>query len=929
MSEIKSISSHNPERLLHTKLMPPRLTAAVVSRDDLLARLDEGFTKKVILVTAPTGFGKTTLVRMWISERVKAEGGRMDDKFQPSSFRLPPFSFAWLTVDEHDNDPVRFWTYACSALRTVDPSLGKATLSMLTSPQPPAFESLLTPLINDLTRLEKSSVLVLEDYHTIKSNEINAGVSFLIQHLPEALHLVFITRTDPDLPLGILRARDELVEINTTDLRFNQEQTEAFLHTTLKIAIPTSAVTRLLQKTEGWPAGLRLVTLLLQNKRSTPQSGSADKSNTVDIEKLIEAFSGSDRYVSDYLINEVFGSQTQDIQSFLLKTSFFGRLTGSLCDAILEIKQSAAILTQLERENLFIVQLERGGDQIWYRYNPLFAESLQHIAKQRLAETEIKSLFEKAVDWYEYHGLFDEAIETALAAKLFERAIALIERFIEIHDLRELRTLGRWLENIPQLEILRHPIICFTYAQVILYSSDRFAPATAARIEPFLRAAESAWQDEEDHDRLGQLLSFRGNVAWWQGEIQKAFEYSRQALDKLPEQDVFWRGNSLLSVSYEALSAGRILEAQDKTLEARALLGAVQNIYGVLAATQFLAEIFYWQGELEQAEQLNRQIQREAVGDESMLDDQGIAALNLGHIAYERNELDQAEELAARALDLAEQRANQMLQVQATSRLAHIHLVRGDSARALELLKSLEAKIQNPALLREIQNVQALLSIRSNDISSLEWWLKIISSDNQNALPLQKERETFALARLRIAEGKPNEVLDLLKQCREDAAQNGRLRSQVEALCLEALACYADGNVPEAAKLLSEALTIGQAKGFRRLFLDEGTRMAALLQAMLSSLPNRSLHMFAATLLHSLPSEVTSSTVTDALVEALSQQELRVLRLLAAGLSNADIARELVVSTNTIKTHVKSIYRKLNVNSRDEARTIARELKLL
>ncbi len=913
MSEIKSIHSHGSERLLHTKLMPPRLASAVVPRDELLARLDAGLTKKVILVTGPTGFGKTTLVRMWIDERMKDDGRRMNNELQP-------FQFAWVTLDEHDNDPVRFWTYACSALRTIDPSLGKATLSMLTSPQPPAFESLLTPLINDLTRLEKSSVLVLEDYHAIKSTEINAGVSFLIQHLPEALHLVFITRTDPDLPLGILRARDELVEINTTDLRFNQEQTETFLHTILKTTLPTSAATRLLQKTEGWPAGLRLVALALQNR------GSAG-----DIEKLIEAFSGSDRYVADYLINEVFQSQTKDIQSFLLKTAFFRRLTGSLCDAVLEINNSGAILAQLERDNLFIVQLERGGDQLWYRYNSLFAESLQHLARQRLDEAGIKSLFEKATDWYEYHSLFDEAIETALTAKLFERAIILIERFIEIRDLSELRTLVRWLDTIPQQEILRHPIVCFTYAQVILYSEDRFAPATAQRIEPFLRAAEAAWQAEEDQPRLGQLLSFRGNVAWWQGNLQKAFEYPRQALDKLAEHDVFWRGNSLISVSYETLNAGRILEAQDKVLEARALLGAAQNIYGVLAATQFLAEIFYWQGELEQAEQLNWQIQEEAVGDESMLDDQGIAALGLAYIAYERNELEQAEQLAVHALGLARQRANEMLEVQATTRLAYILFAKGDWPRSHELLKSLEAKIQNPALLREIQQVEALLVLRSSDASSLEWWLKIISANDQNALHLQKERETFTLARLRIAEGKANEALALLKPWQEDARQNGRLRSQVEALCLEALARHASGNLSEVTKLLPEALSIGQAKGFRRLFLDEGKPMAALLQAILPTLSNRSISLFATTLLHSFSPGAASSMATDSLiqVETLSQQELRVLRLLVAGMSNADIARELVVSTNTIKTHVKSIYRKLNVNSRDEARTVARELKLL
>jgi LuxR family maltose regulon positive regulatory protein len=251
---------------------------------------------------------------------------------------------------------------------------------------------------------------------------------------------------------------------------------------------------------------------------------------------------------------------------------------------------------------------------------------------------------------------------------------------------------------------------------------------------------------------------------------------------------------------------------------------------------------------------------------------------------------------------------------------------------AFELLKSLETNIQNPALLRDIQNAQVLLSMQSNDMSSLDWWIKIISDENQNVLHMQREREAFMLARLDIAQGKAKQALPSLKQWQEDAAQNGRIRSQVEALCLQALAYDADADLSQAAHSMREALAIGHAKGFRRIFLDEGSRMVALLQAILPALTNRSLHLFAAALLHSFSPSVTSgATVTNSLapVEALSQQELRVLRLLIAGLSNAEIAQELVVSTNTIKTHVKSIYRKLNVNSRSEAREVARELKLL
>jgi LuxR family maltose regulon positive regulatory protein len=421
----------------------------------------------------------------------------------------------------------------------------------------------------------------------------------------------------------------------------------------------------------------------------------------------------------------------------------------------------------------------------------------------------------------------------------------------------------------------------------------------------------------------------------WQGDFPKAFEYARQSLQELPDFDVFYRGVSLITLCYEALSAGRILESQDMALEARALLGAARNIFGVLAATIILSEVFYLQGEMELAEQLSRQIldEAETAAGESMLDDQGLASLTLGNIAYEQNDLEHAEQYTRRALDLSQQRGNEQLQAQAIIRLANIHAAKDDLEGAIEVVKSLAARIQNPALLREIQCAQAVFSIRANEITSLDWWLSVAGT-GQNVAPVQREREAFTLARLQMAKGKPDDALAALNGWQAEAAEHGRVRSQVEAACLEALAYYAHSarsarsDLKEAGQALTQALTIGQAKGFRRLFLDGGMQMAALLQTVLPTFTNRSLSLYATTLLHSFGPELVAHQGSSVLVEPLSQQELRVLRLLIAGLSNADIARELVLSTNTIKTHVKSIYRKLNIGSRQEARDVARELKL-
>ena len=884
-----------PEPILHTKLLPPRLRTGLVRRDALFAQLDDGLARKMTLIHAPTGFGKTTLVSAWLTER-----------------GLPA---AWVTLDETDNDPVRFWTYIVSALRGLDASLGKAALSALAAPAPPAsFEPLLTQLINELSQRTVPCVLVLEDYHLIRLDEIHTALTFLLQHLPATLHLILVSRSEPDLPLGILRARDELLELTAPDLRFSPEETASFLRGALREPLSAAAVESLQERTEGWAAGLRLAALVLQQKHGD------------DTARVLASFSGSHRYVADYLTNEVFAGQPEAVQTFLLATCFLGRLTGTLCDAVTGSDNGLLLLDQLERHDLFIVRLTDAGGRVWYRYNPLFAESVQVLSRQRLGEAGVQAVFERASIWYAQQRMFDEAIEAALSAGLFEQALTLLGEFIEIYGIAETHTLRRWLERIPVGSILQRPTMCVTAAQVILFTSDRYAAATAARIEPYLLAAEQVWRAESDDENLGIVLALRGMMLLWQGQFQQALACVGQALDLMAEDEVFWRGVSLLNAAGGDMNVGRLAAAQGKILEARAFLGATQNTHGLLAATGMLAEILYQQGHLEHAAQLCRQLMDEAVGDESMLDDQGEARRILANVAYEQNDLESAGRYAAEALEMAHQRSNELLAAQAQGCLSAVHLAQGRKDQARGDALALAARLNNRLAQRELQDTQIWLALCTDEWEAFTRWQPAL--DDENLLHQQRERQRFLSARLRIRQGHASEALGLLEILPAEATH-----SLVQALILRALALRTLGDLKGAAAELAQALEMGQDQGFRRLFLDEGVLLASLLRELLPAHLPADLSLYAAMLLRLFPLEASPTRQgvvgAGALVEPLSGQELRVLRLLAAGLSNSEIAGELVVSNNTVKTHLKNIYRKLNVNARDEARALARELKLI
>src|SRR6266576_567959 len=496
MEEIQQTRPPDMYELLGTKLALPRPRPSLVLREPLLARLDEALEYKLTLLSAPAGFGKTTLVSEWIATR----GERQD-----------PLPVAWLSLDAGDNDPVRFWRYVIAACQAFQTGIGKSALALLHTPRRPSLETVLTTFINELAQLAHRCVFVLEDYHVITSPQIHETMAYLVDHLPATVHLLILTRSDPPLPLARLRAHGDLYELHAADLRFSLAETEIFLRQALPFTLSAEAFTRLEARPDGWVTGLRLLALALQGREDTR-----------DLEHMLGTFTGSHRHILEYLVADVLSSQPEPLQEFLLQTAFLNRLTGSLCEAVTGRNDSELMLEQLERANLFLLPLDDAGQ--WYRYHALFAEAMQHEARRRLGEDYVRSLYDKASLWYEQHGLLAEAVEVALSARDFVRAAALIERIIEPHNINnELHTWLRWIEQLPEEVLQAHPALCLTYAIALLYTLDRSDPAAMTLIQPPLEMAERFWRTAGNGPKLGEALAARSQLAWWQGDLKEAF----------------------------------------------------------------------------------------------------------------------------------------------------------------------------------------------------------------------------------------------------------------------------------------------------------------------------------------------------------------------------------------------------------------------
>ena len=935
-----------PAPILATKLYLPPPRPGIVPRPRLVERLNEGLSasRKLTLISAPAGFGKTTLVSEWIA-----------------GCGLP---VAWLSLDEGDNDPTRFLTYLVAALQTlalskaerIAANIGKGVLAILQSPQPPPTESILIALLNEIATVSDNFILVLDDYHTIDSKPVDLALTFLVEHLPPQIYLVIATREDPPLPLARLRARGQLTELRAADLRFTPVEAAEFLNQVMGLNLRDADVAALETRTEGWIAGLQLAALSMQGRSDTAG--------------FIKSFTGSHHFILDYLVEEVLQRQPEHVRNFLLQTAILDRLSSSLCDAVTGQEDGRGMLEALERGNLFVIPLD--DQRQWYRYHHLFAEVLQ--AHLREAQPDrVSMLHRRASEWYEQNGLPSDAIRHALAAEDFEGAAGLIELAWPAVEDGSLSTkwIG-WVKALPDVLIRARPVLSVWYAYALLVSGEMEAaearltdaerwlePADNMNERPKNPAAEMVVVDEEQFRSLPATIAIaRAYHAQALGDVPGAVTYARRALDLTPEANHLKRGQAtaLLGLTYWASGD---LEAANRTFAGYTIkLRSAGSILDAISTTIVLADIQMALGRLHEAASTLEQLLQFVVDQgEPIPPDTADLYRGLGELYRERGDLEAAAQYLLRSKELGEQAELLDWQRRLCVTQARMKQTQGDLDGALDLLNEAERLYVRTPLpdVRPISALKARIWVTQGRLVEALAWARERSLSVDDELSYLREFEHITLARVLIArykndpvDGSIHEAMGLLERLLHAAEAGGRIGSIVEILMLQTLAHEAQGNIPPALMSLERALTLAEPEGYVRIFVDEGKPMAELLTRIEAKdgtlrVKEYILKLLSAFELHkeiypsgSISVEKNRSSLLakqavspQPLIEPLSERELEVLRLLRTDLNGPEIARELMVSLSTVRTHTQNIYAKLGVNNRRAAVRRAEELDLL
>jgi LuxR family transcriptional regulator, maltose regulon positive regulatory protein len=881
--------------ILTTKLYIPPPQPKVVLRPRLIERLNEALHRKLTLISAPAGFGKTTLLSEWIAGcEIQA---------------------AWLSLDEGDDDRTRFLAYLVAALQRIAPNIGEGVLGVLQSPQPPPTESILTALLNDIDTVPDDFVLVLDDYHVIDGSAVDEALSFGLKHLPPGMHLVIATREDPHLPLARLRGRGQLSEVRADDLRFATDEAAEFLNQVMGLSLSAEDIAALETRTEGWIAGLQMAALSMQ--------GLADATS------FIKSFTGTHHFVLDYLVEEVLKYQPESIQTFLLRTSILGRLCGPLCDAVVLDPEVSGqkTLEHLEHANLFLVPLD--NERRWYRYHHLFADLL----RQRLRQSDTSStgnevrdvaeLHIRASIWCEDNGLEVEAFQHAAAAHDVERAARLVEgEGMPLLFRGAVAPVLNWLESLPTTELDARPSLWVIYASALLFVSQMTG------VEQKLQAADVALQgaepDDKTRDLVGHIAAIRATLAVTQHQVETIIAQSRRALEYLHPDNLAVRTATTWTLGYAYHLQGDRVAASRAYTEAIAISESIGHFIITIMATTGLGNIQREDNQLYRAAQTYRRV-LQVVGDPP-LPVACEAHLGLARVFYEWNDMDAAEQHGQQSVQLARQFENIVDRIVACGVfLARLKLAQGDVPGAASILAEAGQSARQHNFVHRMPDVagaQVLTLLRQDNLAAA-------------AQLAQTHQLPISQARVHLAQGDPSTALAVLEPLRRQTDAKGWADERLEVMVLQAVAHQAHGERDEAVQLLGDALAQAEPGGFIRMFVDEGIPMARLLSeaaahGIMPDYTSRLLAVFEAEAQMSEDrSYPPSAPPAHSLTEPLSQRELEVLQLIAQGLSNREISERLFLALDTVKGHNRRIYGKLLVQRRTEAVAKARALNIL
>ena len=941
--------------ILATKLYVPPPRPRAVLRPRLIGRLSEGISsgRRLTLLSAPAGFGKTTLVSEWVSGRMKAEVGRMrEENLHSSSLLLHPFKVAWLSLDAGDNDPARFLTYLIAALQTIAANIGEGVLAILQSPQPPPIDSILIDLLNEITTIPDNFVLVLDDYHLIAAKPVDNALTFLIEHLPPPMHLVITTREDPHLPLARLRARGQLTELRAADLRFTPAEAADFLNQVMGLSLSAENIAALETRTEGWIAGLQLAAISMQGHQ--------------DVTSFIKSFTGSHHFVLDYLLEEVLQQQSASVQTFLLRTSILDRLCGPLCDAVLHgdanrpptpaasgqepIGQET--LGYLERANLFIIPLD--NERHWYRYHHLFGELLRGRLAQRLPD-QAAALHLRASAWFEGCGLLEEAIAHTLAAGEMERAAELVEQ-IAIHMFVEERptTLSRWIDALPENVLRSRPWLCLYHAwthhwvglreqveEWLVSAEMALTGLPSAPDQPGLSVTTDRMTPIERRSLLGHIAAVRAYNMLTSGDLPGIMQLAPEALALLSEGE-YVRTTLATALGGAYWGQGNVLAAQDafETARVNALRGG--HPYWSVPPACYVGMQQTKRALLHEAYETYARARKLAVApDGREVPVAGFPNMKMGDLLREWNDLLGASRLLVTGVEQSALLGQADVLTDAYVALARLHLAQGAINEVWETLRKADDLVRrssiDPFIVCWLEDCRVRSLLAGGDLDAALRWARDSRLTTDGELSYHYDLHHINLARVLVARGAADtsgpwldEALTLLGRLQAAAAQAGWIQEEIKVGILQARAMQAQGDSQRALVALCRVLPLAEHGGYIRLFVDEGPLMAELLSRMKDEggRMKEYIHKLLAAFGHQAELH-PSSFVPQPLFEPLSQRESEILKLITQGLSNREIGERLFLALDTVKGHNRRIFDKLQVQSRTEAIARARELGLL